>query len=237
MRLLSPPKLSPEETCPYLENRMSRHEFFLASNLSEEELEVCLSKGYRKFGIYYFRPACSKCQLCLPLRVRVDLFTPSKSQKRILKKNKDLEIKYRTLTFKEELYQLYRLHSKVRFDYNDDKIGSREEFIQTHFTPSAPGMIVEYWLKDELIAAGFIDISSEAISSVYFIYHPDYKDRGLGIFGALKEIEYAKALSKKYFYLGYFVKENNFMNYKDQFRPFEVYDWKKEDWNLHEERL
>tara|TARA_R110002072_G_scaffold1989_2_gene16310 strand:+ start:36504 stop:37217 length:714 start_codon:yes stop_codon:yes gene_type:complete len=237
MKLLSPPRISPEEKCPYIESKLARHEFFLASELSEEELEVCLSKGYRKFGIYYFRPSCLNCFDCVPIRTRVDLFKPNKSQKRILKKNKDLEIKYRTLTFKEEIFELYKLHSKERFNYSDEKIESREEFIQTHFTPSAPGMVVEYWLKDKLLAVGFIDISDESISSVYFIYHPDYKDRGLGIFGALKEIEYCKALSKKYYYLGYFVKENNFMNYKDQFRPFELYDWKKENWNLHEERI
>lgn len=230
MKLLSPPRLSPEEACPYIKGEMARHEFFLASDLSEEEFDTCLEQGFRKFGIYFFRPNCDKCQKCLPLRVRTKDFLPSKSQKRVLKKNKDVTVKFNSLVYREEVFDLFVKHSKARFKQDESKIGTREDFIQTHFTPSTAALLSEFYLKDELIAVGFLDISKEAASSVYFIYDPDFGERSLGIFGALKEIEFAKESGRPYYYLGYYIKENPSMSYKNQFHPFEIYDWKKEFW-------
>ena len=230
MKLISPPRISPEESCPYIEGEMARHEFFLASELNEEELDLCLSKGFRKFGIYYFRPSCDSCQKCIPLRLHVDDFTPSKSQKRVLKKNKDLIVKYSPLEFREEIYQIYSKHSEIRFGYGPEKIGPREEFIQTHFTPSSPTMLSEYFEGGKLIAVGFLDISKKGLSSVYFIYDPSYGKRSLGVFSVLKEMEKAKEMGKSHYYLGYWIKENNFMNYKNQFYPHELFDWESESW-------
>jgi arginyl-tRNA--protein-N-Asp/Glu arginylyltransferase len=111
MRLLSTRRISPEEACPYIPTELARHEFFLAQDLSEKQLEEYLSLGFRKFGIYFFRPNCLNCKKCLPLRVDVKRFVPSKSQKRVLKKNKDIIVKYNSLTYRDEIYQLYLLHS------------------------------------------------------------------------------------------------------------------------------
>ncbi len=231
MKLLSPPRLSPEEKCPYIEDELARHEFFLATGLDAKEFDTCLSQGFRKFGIYFFRPNCKKCQRCQPLRVRCRDFEPSKSHKRILKKNKDIEVQFNPLIYREEIYQLFIKHSRIRFNQDEERPGSREDFIQTHFTPSTPGLLSEFYLDKELIAVGFLDLSTNATSSVYFIYDPDYDKRSLGIFGALKEIEYTVHSNKEYYYLGYYIEENRSMNYKNQFKPYEIYDWNKEVWN------
>jgi len=232
MKLLSPPRISPEEKCPYLSNRQARHEFFLATEVDGKEFNRCLEQGFRKFGIYFFRPNCQSCQECLPLRVRAQDFVLSKSQKRVLKKNKDINIVYKPLLYREEIFQLFIKHSKIRFKQKDSHNDSREDFIQTHFTPSTPSLLSEFFIGEKLVAVGFLDISSDAVSSVYFIYDPDYQKRSLGIFGALKEIEYTKMTNKSYYYLGYYIKENKFMNYKNQFYPSEVYNWNTETWKL-----
>lgn len=230
MKILSPQRISPEESCPYIEKELARHEFFLAQDLNEQELEYFLSRGFRKFGIYFFKPNCQSCKKCLPLRVKTLSFEPTKSQLRVLKKNKDLTVKYNSLVFREEIYQLFLKHSEIRFDQTKDKAGTREEFIQTHFTPSAPALLSEFYLNDKLIAVGFLDISDSGVSSVYFIYDPEYSKRSLGIFGALKEIEFAKETKRPYYYLGYYIEENPSMNYKNQFHPYETYDWSAQKW-------
>jgi leucyl-tRNA---protein transferase len=230
MKLISPPKISPEEPCPYADGELTRHEFFLAQDLTEEELDSCLERGFRKFGIYYFRPACHNCTQCIPLRVSTEDFTPSTSQKRVLKKNKDIVIKYGPLAFREEIYQLYIKHSQVRFNYTQEKIGPREEFIQTHFTPSAPSLLSEFWLDGNLVGVGFLDISKKSVSSVYFIYDPDLSKRSLGIFGVLKEIEFALETGRPFYYLGYYIESNKSMRYKEQFRPHQKFNWNKEIW-------
>ncbi len=230
MKLLSPPKISPAEACPYIQGEMASHEFFLASDLSAEELEICLAKGFRKFGIYYFRPACGTCQSCIPIRVSAKSFSPSKSQRRVLNKNKDIEVRYSNLSYREEIYDLFVKHSKIRFAMEHEKIGSREEFIQTHFTPSCPSLLSEFYLENKLIAVGFLDVSEDSVSSVYFVYDPDYARRSLGIYGALKEIEFTNKTGKDHYYLGYWLDCNRYMKYKNQFYPHQIYDWKKESW-------
>lgn len=229
MKLLSPPRLSPEEKCPYLTDRWARHEFFLATDVDEDELDSLLSQGFRKFGIYFFKPNCQACLKCEPLRVPVHNFQLSKGQKRVLKKNQDIKVVFNRPTFREEIYQLFVKHSFLRFGEREKSSG-REDFISTHFTPSVPTMLSEFYLENQLIAVGFLDLSKMATSSVYFIYDPDFQKRSLGVLGALAEIEYTKNSGRDYYYLGYYIEENNSMNYKNQFRPYQTFNWKTGLW-------
>ncbi|MDD0853471.1 arginyltransferase [Halobacteriovorax sp. GB3] len=228
MRVLQEPQISKEEPCPYLDNRASKQQFFFALDVKKEEFEFLLEKGWRKFGLFYFKPECDNCRKCIPLRVLVDQFQIKKSHRRILKKNSDLTIKIRPLKYRDEIYDLYVKHSKERFV--DTPYASKEFFIDTHFISSTASNMMEYWLDDKLIACGFLDYSHISLSSVYFIYDPDFKKRSLGIFGVLKELELASEQQLKYYYLGYWIKENSFMNYKSQFHPFEIFDWKSGIW-------
>lgn len=213
--------------CPYINGKFSRNEYFVAQNVSKLELESLLSKGWRKFGPYYFRPKCPSCRKCIPIRVNVTDFKLSKSQKRVLNKNKDVSVKINDLDYCPKIYDLYKMHSKKRFDSD---IMTERDFFLTHYTPSTNTFQVEYYLKSEMVGLGFLDFSSESLSSIYFIYNPDYKRRSLGIFSAIKEIELAKQWSLKHYYLGYFVEENHFMSYKAQFKPNSLYDWVKDCW-------
>lgn len=230
MKLLSPPKLSPEEKCPYIATELARHEFFLAHDLSAQEFDDVLKKGFRKFGVYFFRPHCQNCQACRPLRVNVNDFKPSKSHRRVLKKNQDVAVSFQAPEYSEEIFQLFRKHSKIRFDQEENHNTAREDFIQTHFTQTTPTVLSLFHLQDQLIAVGFLDLSQWGTSSVYFIYDPDYGKRSLGVFGALKEIEYTQKTKRDYYYLGYYIKENPSMNYKNQFHPYELFDWTQGIW-------
>tara|TARA_Y100001954_G_C15828141_1_gene613275 strand:- start:3912 stop:4622 length:711 start_codon:yes stop_codon:yes gene_type:complete len=228
MKVLLKKEMSPIISCPYIDGKESCNEFFLAYNLSKPELDELLEAGWRKFGIYFYRPKCPSCASCLPLRVLTDEFTPTNSQKKVFKKNSDIEIKVKPLEYRDEIFELYLKHSRTRFNQES----SPGEFKISHFYVSCPSFQMEYSLKEKLIAVGFLDIGHRGLSSVYFIFDPDFSKRSLGIFGALYEIKYAKELSIPFYYLGYFIPSNSSMAYKNQFKPYEIFNWTKESWEL-----
>ena len=74
MKVLLKKEISPIIACPYIDGKESCNEFFLAYNLSKTELDELIETGWRKFGIYFYKPKCPNCTSCLPLRVLTDEF-------------------------------------------------------------------------------------------------------------------------------------------------------------------
>jgi arginine-tRNA-protein transferase len=228
MKVLLNKELGPIQDCPYIPENKSCNEFFLAYNLSKGELDEFLEDGWRKFGIYFYRPKCPNCESCLPLRVLTNQFNLSKGHKKILRTNRDIEVKIQPLEYRDEIFELYSKHSRQRFGQDSNS----KEFRVSHFFVSCPSIQMEYFLGNKLVAVGFLDIGKQSLSSVYFIFDPDFSKRSLGIFGALFEIEYAQKASIPYYYLGYFISSNSSMTYKSQFTPYEIYHWGNEEWRV-----
>lgn len=217
--------------CAYLPQQTTKMHYFFKNRVTAEELDYLLSRGWRKFGNYYFIDNCEGCWQCIPIRVPVEKFKPSKSQRRVLKLNAGLTVKYAPVSYRDEIYEIYLDHSQNRFGNG----GDQEQFVFNFCLPSCPALQAEYYLAGELIAVGYLDVSKEAFSSVYFIYKTAYLHLSLGIFSVLNEIEKASELGLKYYYLGYFVPGNNSMRYKNSFRPNEKMDWQTGQWILGED--
>lgn len=230
MQIFHGPTLSPEEVCPYLPQEFSRHEFMLASSLSPTEWEELLSHGWRKFGVYFFRPSCRACQQCTPLRVDVKNFEKSRSQKRVWNKNQDLTVKFEERKYRPEIFHLYKLHSQQRFQQSPEDLGSEGDFWQNHYFPSTDGLQSEYYYQDQLIAVGLLDRSAKGLSSSYFIFDPKFEKRSLGVYGALAEIQWASQQGLEYYYLGYWIEKSDKMKYKSQFSPHQLFDWNQKKW-------
>lgn len=203
-----------------------RFDYFFAINLDADELDSYLQAGWRKFGAYYFKPACPDCAECVPIRIPVNSFTLSKGHRRLLAKSADIEVKFRPLSYSDNLFRIYRDHSEKRFS----RIPSKDEFMESFFYPSCPSLQSEYYLDGSLAAAGFIDHSKSGLSSVYFVYLDEYKKYSLGTLSILMEIEKTKELGLDYYYLGYYVAENSSMSYKNSFHPNEKYSWTDAKW-------
>ena len=231
MIMLQDKDISPQAPCPYIDGNACQYEYFFAYNLSAGELDTLLSQGWRKFGFYYFRPSCT-CSECIPLRIPVQNFALSKSQRRIMKKNSDIQFRITPLEYRDEIYEIYQEHSRVRFDKED----SKENFMEQFFMPSCPSALSEFYLKELLVGVGFLDISSNGLSSVYFIYRQEVLDRSFGIFSMLAEIECAGAMGKLFYYPGFYVKGNPRMAYKASLRPHEQFDIKKGIWKIWTDR-
>lgn len=229
MYILSQPTLSPVSNCPYIKGEEFTQEYFFAMELDKQELDIILENGWRKFGRYYFRPKCSNCKKCLPLRVLVNKVNFNKKQRKIIKNNQDLVISKEPLEYKEEYYNIYIQHNQ-RFNTSKQEAESKSEFIDGFFSQSCSSFILTYSYENEVIAWGILDEGESGISSVYFAFNPAYSSRSLGHFGALTELDYAKRNNYQYYYLGYFVESNPSMAYKASYKPHELFDWSSREW-------
>ena len=105
MKLLSEPLVSEESDCPYLPDRKWRFSYFFAVEVNGEELNYILSRGWRKFGMYYFKPVCKGCRECVPIRLVTKELSLSKSQRRVLRKCGDVRVEFRDLECRDEIFE------------------------------------------------------------------------------------------------------------------------------------
>ncbi len=231
MIILQRPKRDGLSACPYLPNRRKQFEYFFAKDLNAAEIAFLLAKGWRRFGAYYFRPACPQCRACTPLRVLTQPFKPSKSQRKIMRRNPDIQVKFGPITFSERAYEIYRIHSTNRFDQASDM----ENYLFNFHNPTCPALQSEFYVDDYLVGVGYLDRGVDCLSSVYFVYDTAYSHLNLGTFSIIKEIEHARSLGLAYYYLGYYVRDCQSMAYKDRFKPREHYDWFTDTWRQVED--
>lgn len=221
--------LNPHE-CPYLPGRVAQSRAFWADELPAELYVRFMDAGFRRSGKIVYQPTCARCRECVPIRVPVNAFRPSKSQRRCWKRNVDeVSVTFGLPAADDESFALYRryLTDWHRRDDDDDdekpKTDSREDF--ETFLYDSPVETMEFKYRDvtsgHLLAVGICDASATSLSSVYFFHDPSERRRGLGTFGALYEISFARERGLEHYYLGYHVRGCRAMQYKASFRPCE----------------
>lgn len=203
------------------------NEEFYADEVSPTQLDLLLADGWRHFGTYFFRYNLAvyreEIRRVMPLRIRLADFQPSKSQRRILRKNKDLTVEIRPTEITPEAEDLFHRHKK-RFEHGIP--GSIYDFLSSE--PAAvpnEGREIAAYLGDRLVAVSYFDIGEKMTSGIYAIFDPDESHRGLGIFTMLKEIEFAVETGREFYYQGYAYEGESFYDYKKRFSGLEVFDW------------
>jgi arginine-tRNA-protein transferase len=196
-------------------------------SVTPAEMDIFLAEGWRHVGRRFFRYSSgfydSAFRHVAPLRIRLANFSLSKSQRRTLKKNRDLQIVVRAFDVTPEMEELFEKH-KRRFIY-----GVPESIY--NFLPRDAGdnpceaLEICVYRDGELLAVSFFDVGERAVSSVYAIFAPEETSRRLGIFTMLLEIEWALENKKEFFYQGYCFEEDSFYDYKKRFRGVEKFDW------------
>jgi len=233
MQILQNPSCEIPEPCPYLEGRSKSSLSFLARGLNDAELSQLLAEGWRKFGPYFFIPACPGCRRCVPVRILAGSFLPSRGQRRVLKKGTRVESRFGPLRLDERAFEIYRDHSYERFGEKVD----RESFLLHFYYPSGPVLQSEYWFEGRMVGVGYLDRSSDSLSSIYFCYDPAFSHLRLGTLSVLREIAFTRQLGLDYYYLGYYVPGSERMAYKDGFRPRQHYDWRSGTWHDPDEEM
>ena len=214
------PRTEPHD-CTYLPGRLASSEGFTIPLLHADTYHDLMDMGFRRSGRVVYRPRCQSCSACIPLRITVNEFIPTKSQRRTLRRNEDLTMHIAAPLFTDEklaLYQRYLAHQHPGSPQSADGEGLRE-FLYESIVDTIE---VEYRLRDRLIAVSILDRSSRALSSVYHYFDPDEGQRSPGVYSILREIDYAREQSIPHYYLGYWIKGCSTMDYKANYRPHEI---------------
>ena len=227
MNDLSGPKLptfylTAPSPCPYLPGKVERKMFTYLSGLAAEDLNDALTHaGFRRSQNIAYRPACEDCNACISVRVAVNDFDFSKSFKRVLKTNSDLSVERHAPESRRTQFDLLRKYLEER--HNDGGMANMNslEFMSMIEETPVDSHIVEYQEDKKLIACVLMDRLSDGYSMVYSFYEPDQKNRSLGTFMILDQIQRTKEAGLDYLYLGYWISGCRKMLYKERFQPLE----------------
>jgi len=212
--------VSEEAPCPYLPDRKARNEVYLADGVDPETYSFLLARGFRRSGRVVYRPRCRTCHECRQLRVPVETFAPTRSMRRVLRRNDDVRVDVREPVPTDEKYHIYARYLHVQHDgtMSDDP----ESFVRFLYDSPMQTLEYAYQLDRRLIGVSLVDRCADGLSSVYMYFDPDLAKRSLGTFSILREIEDCRRRGLPYYYLGYFVGGCRAMDYKARFRPNEV---------------
>lgn len=189
--------------------------------------DLLLADGWRHFGMYFCRynlgQYCGEIRRVIPLRIRLSDFAASRSQRRILKKNLDLQVTIGPVSLTNEVFALFDRH-KERF------IDNVPDSIYTFISPTSgfPTDLLQVTIRfnTKLLAVSFFDCGEVSVSAIYQCFDPAEKSRSLGIFCMLRSIEWALANHKIYYYPGYAYEGESYYDYKKRFSALFQFDWK-----------
>lgn len=208
--------------CNYLPNQQERLLVAVDPLLHDSEhYSWLMHQGFRRSGNDIYRPHCVSCQACQSLRVVVDDFQASKSQKRLLKRCQHFTIAL-SKSIKSSYYPLYEHYiNEVHFDGSMFPATPEQfnSFTQNSITKQ---IFIEIWHNETLISVAVTDDIPNALSAVYTFYHPDYRKYGLGVLSILKQIEISRQLKREFLYLGYQINDCTKMNYKNRYMPHQI---------------
>lgn len=214
---------SKSESCEYLPEESSNLLYEVVPVITPAQYERRMNEGWRKFGVFLFRPMCASCRACRPIRIPVDRFHADRSQRRALARNTDLTIRYGLPECDEarmDLYTRYHQAQTVRKGWSSHERDEEDYKMQFVHNPLA-SVEISAWEGNALRAVALTDVTPNVVSGIYHYHDPELRERSLGTFIILHIIELARRLDKPYVHLGYYVAQCGSLSYKTRFRPCE----------------
>ena len=178
--------------------------------------------GFRRSGLFVYRPDCASCHACRPIRIPVERFVPNRRQRRCLQRHADLTATERPLAFDEAHYALYQRYQCARHPGGGMDNDEREQYAGFLLQSTIDSRIIEFADSGVLRMVSVIDVLDDGLSAVYTFYDPDLPQASFGTYGVLWQISQCLANRLPYVYLGYWISACRKMAYKADFRPAQI---------------
>jgi arginine-tRNA-protein transferase len=221
---------TPPHDCNYLPGQEATTLFADPRFPKSTRLYTALSDcGFRRSGEHLYIPHCDGCTSCIPVRIPVHEFTPSRNQKRNLSRNRDLTVTPRPAEFRQEHYQLYERYLAYRHAGGGMDNPTPESYMEFLTSTWAETIFFEICRGTELVGIAVVDQLDDGLSAVYTFFEPSEHRCSPGRFAILHLIERARQQGLEWLYLGYWIKSCRKMNYKNEYQPLEYYS--NNSWN------
>ena len=220
------------DSCPYGLPGPAVYRAAGVHRIPEELMGVLLAAGFRRNGNTVYTMNCPDCRGCRPIRLLTRQFQANRSQRRTLKKNRDIAVEIAPLAPSREKLALLQKFFDRRFP---ERPNNAHDYYSGFFLNNA-GFSLEttYRLDGELLGTAIIDLGATWMNAVYFYFDPDHADRSLGTFNILQLIDLCRKHGLAELYLGFWIAEAKAMRYKAAFLPHQIFQHNR--WQTVESR-